>query len=223
MNHPNPCFLLVDDHALFRAGLVMLLQQGWPQARVCQAASWLEAQQMLALVQPALVLLDIHLPDSRGLSALLDLRARWPACPVVLMSSDVSAELVSQAREAGAMGFLPKSASPTEVLGGVRAALTGELAFGAVPYGALTSVPARGHASTPHALQARDPGVQLTEAQKRILSYLGRGTPNKAIARQVGLSEMQVRAEVSWLTEALGASSREEAFRKAVDLGWVAT
>jgi two-component system, NarL family, nitrate/nitrite response regulator NarL len=217
MNHPSLCLLLVDDHALFRTGMVMLLQQGWPHARVCQAANWHEAQQALASARPDLVLLDVHLPDSHGLSALLHLRQRWPDCPVLLMSAEVSADVVRQAREAGAMGFLPKSASPNEVLGAVRAAMVGERAFAAVPYEALS-----GLASAPSALSVRDAAVALTDVQRRILHYLGRGTPNKAIARHVGLSEMQVRAEVSWLTEALGASSREEAFRKAVDLGWVA-
>ncbi len=221
MNHHTPSFLLVDDHALFRTGMVMLLQQGWPHARVCQAASWLEAQQTLALEQPCMILLDVQLPDSHGLSTLLELRARWPRCPVLLMSAEVSADLVRQAREAGALGFLPKSALPNEVLGAVQAALAGEPAFGAVPYEALSGGGASAQANAAAALQARDPAGELSETQRRILNYLGRGTPNKAIARQLGMSESAVRAEVSWLTESMGATSREQAFAEAVARGLI--
>jgi two-component system, NarL family, nitrate/nitrite response regulator NarL len=225
-NHP-PCFLLVDDHALFRTGLVMMLQQGWPHARVCQAANWQEAQQELALEQPCLILLDVHLPDMHGLAALTEARTRWPQCPVLVMSAEVDAAVVKQAREAGALGFLPKSATPAEVLGAVTSALAGEPAFGAVPYAALQAGAMGGwqgvHApASSQVMKVRDPGAPLSDEQRRILHYLGRGTPNKAIARQMGMSESAVRAEVSWLTESLGATSREQAFAEAVARGLIA-
>jgi two-component system nitrate/nitrite response regulator NarL len=225
-----PVFLLVDDHALYRTGLVMALGQAWPQAQAQQAGSLAEAwQRVLALSAPLdLVLLDVRLPDGDGLSALQDWARRLPGVPVVLMSSEVDAAMLSAAREAGAAGFVHKSAPPADIVASLRAALQGQPAFGTLPYDVLSprglpAAAAGGGAGAPSAHLLRDASVPCRPSplQGRILQYLGRGTPNKAIAKQLGLSEMQVRAEVSWLTEVLGASSREEAFQRARDLGWV--
>lgn len=212
-------FLLVDDHALFRTGLGLMLSQTWPEARVVQAASWGEGLMAAQREAPTLVLLDVHLPDGHGLADLATLQARAPGCAVMLMSAETDATQVLRAREAGAMGFLPKSASAGEVLEAVRSALAGQQAFAAVPYSALHGE-AVASADQP-AWRVREPGPSLSDRQRDILRYLGRATPNKAIARQMGMSEADVRAEVSWLTESLGASSREQAYAEAVARGLV--
>lgn len=227
-----PVFLIVDDHALFRTGLAMSLGQAWPGCQAWQAASLAEGFGRVRdgagvdLRAPDLVLLDVNLPDGDGLASLPQWRARAPWAGVVLMSSEVDAMRLQRARQAGAAGFLHKSAAPADVLACLRDALGGDAAFGTVPYEVLS--PEGVSASGAHPSIAHDAGMAAatavfmpSERQRHILSYLGRGTPNKAIARQLDMSEMQVRAEVSWLTEALSASSREEAFRKAVDRGWV--
>jgi two-component system nitrate/nitrite response regulator NarL len=218
-----PVFLIVDDHALYRTGLAMMLGQAWPGCQPWQAASLAEGLSRVreSARAPDLVLLDVNLPDGDGLASLAQWRALAPEAGLMLMSSEVDAVRLQQARQAGAAGFLHKSAPPADVLASVREALAGDSAFGTLPYELLS--PAAASGPTPGPAIARDAGGAFmpTPLQGRILAYLGRGTPNKAIARQVGLSEMQVRAEVSWLTEALEASSREEAFRKAVDRGWV--
>jgi two-component system nitrate/nitrite response regulator NarL len=221
-------FLIVDDHALYRTGLGMALGQAWPLARVAEAGSLAEAWQGLSALAPppALVMLDVRLPDGDGLLAVQDWVQRLPGVPVVLMSSEVDAAMLQRARERGAAGFVHKSAPPADIVDSVRSALAGQPAFGTLPYDVL-SPRAQPHAGEPGGLPqaqlVRDASspYQPSPLQGRILRYLGRGTPNKAIARQVGLSEMQVRAEVSWLTDVLGASSREEAYQRARDLGWV--
>lgn len=225
MSVPHPCFLLVDDHALFRTGLALMLAQAWPHARVVQVASWGEALRALQREQPDLVMLDVHLPDGHGLADLAALKAHVPSCPVLLMSAEVDAAGVQRARDAGALGFLPKSASAADVMAAVRAALVGQSAFAAVPYAALAPQAGRDAASqtgaNPAAFVASEHGPGPTDSQLSILRYLGRGTPNKAIARHLGMTEADVRAEVSWLTERLGANSREEAYASAVARGWV--
>jgi DNA-binding NarL/FixJ family response regulator len=212
--------LIVDDHALFRTGLAMMLAQSWPQAQVLQAASLAEGLHRVAVMPspPSLVLLDVHLPDGNGLDAVATWAERLPGVPVVMISAELSAAALRRAREAGVAGFVHKGAAPVDILASLRSALAGQAAYGTLPYELLSpptaTVPAAG-VSEPHA------PTQPSSLQLSILQHLGRGAPNKSIARQLGLGEMQVRAEVSWLTEMLDASSREEAYRKALDLGWV--
>jgi two-component system nitrate/nitrite response regulator NarL len=216
MSAAHPSFLLVDDHALFRTGLAMMLSQAWPEAQVRQAGLWAEGLRALQADCPDMILLDVHLPDGHGVADLPALKALAPHCPVLLMSAECDAAQIQQARESGAIGFLPKAASANEVMGAVRSALAGQSAFAAVPYGALGS--ARPEPSQP-AWQVNEAPPSLSARQIDILGYLGRGTPNKAIARKLGLSEPEVRAEVSWLTEWLNASSREEAHAQALARG----
>jgi DNA-binding NarL/FixJ family response regulator len=205
---------------LFRTGLGLMLSQAWPDAHVVQAASWSEALLALKQARPSLVMLDVHLPDGHGLADLSTLQALVPGCAVMLMSAEADAIQVQRAREAGAIGFLPKSASAGAVLEAVRSALAGQQAFAAVPYSALDgdAGASRGDQST---WRVRESGPDLSDRQRDILGFLGRATPNKAIARHLGMTEADVRAEVSWLTESLGASSREQAYAEAVARGLV--
>jgi two-component system nitrate/nitrite response regulator NarL len=213
-------FLIVDDHALYRTGLAMTLAQAWPLARVLQAASLAEGLHMAVSVsgRPSLVLLDVHLPDGNGLEALNAWSDSLPSVPVVMISSELSADALQRAREAGVAGYVHKAAPPADIIASLRSALRGEPALGTMPYDILLPPEVKPDVLALREPPANDPPSPL---QQRILRHLGQGAPNKAIARQLGLGEMQVRAEVSWLTEALDASSREEAYRKAVERGWV--
>lgn len=217
MSAVSPHFLLVDDHALFRTGLGIMLSQHWPQSRVTQASTLAQARAMLQQEAPDLILLDVHLPDGHSLMELASLRALAPGCPVLMMSAEVNGQQILQAREAGVTGFLPKVASASEVLEAVRSALRGQLSYAAVPYDVLSR--AGGDEAPAAAMAVAEAEPKLTDRQLNILRYLGRGTPNKAIARQMSMNENEVRAEVSWLTEWLGATSREQAHAEAVARG----
>lgn len=219
MSALHPHFLLVDDHALFRTGLAMMLSEHWPQARVTQATNLAQALDTLTRDTPDLVVLDVHLPDGHGLADLPALRAKAPQCPVLMMSAEVSGQLILQARAAGGTGFLPKVATAAEVVAAVRSALEDQLSFAAVPYAVLSQAVAPRAQVPPAMMQVAEAEPALSPRQLLILGYLGRGTPNKAIARQMGLNENEVRAEVSWLTERLGATSREQAYAAAVARG----
>jgi two-component system nitrate/nitrite response regulator NarL len=219
MSVSGPCFLLVDDHALFRTGLGLMLAERWPQAQVLQAATWHEALATLRQHSPDLVMLDVHLPDGHGVADWPQLAALAPRCPVLLMSAQVDADQLRQALALGAAGFVPKSAPAADMLAAVQAAWRGERVFSAL-YGPVAADPLSTQA--PHAvptLHEREP--VFTERQLQILRFLGKGTPNKAIARQLGVSENEVRAEVSWITEGLHAVSRQQAYDEAVSRGLV--
>ncbi len=209
----KPHFLLVDDHALFRAGLTLMLDEQWPQAQRECAGTWAEAMKSLSEHLPNLILLDVHLPDAHSVARLPELLAAAPGCPVLMLSADTDGAQVEQARAAGASGFLNKSASADRVHAAVSACLQGHKAFDDLSYDVLTPAPLPG--LTAFAVSESLPPA-FTVRQLAILSHLGRGTPNKAIARQMDMSEMAVRAEVSWLTESLQANSRQHAYEQAV-------
>lgn len=212
------CFLLVDDHALFRAGLGMMLGENWPMAQLAHAATWDEALVSLKAQCPDLILLDVHLPDAHSVARLAELREAAPGCPVLMLSSDVARDQVDQARVAGAAGFLPKSAPAAQVKAAVAACLRGDQAYDALPYDVLLAADhAMGAGAVTQVSESLRPA--LTPRQLAILRYLGSRTPNKAIARQMEMSELAVRAEVSWLTECLQATSRQQAFDEAVARG----
>lgn len=222
MTIAGPRFLLVDDHALFRMGLGLMLAERWPQALLTQAGTWAQALEHLRHQPVDLVMLDVHLPDGHGLSDLPALKAAAPQARVLFMSGEVTAELIAQAREVGAEGFIPKSAQADDILTAVQTLLRGETSFAALPYAALSTLQgAATHGPQLSALTvlASEAGPTFTELQLQILRFLGRGTPNKAIARQLGMSESAVRAEVSWITEWLQATSRQEAYDRAIARG----
>lgn len=217
MSLSRPHFLLVDDHALFRMGLHQLLADRWPEASVSQAVSWAGAMAHLDASTQAgatdVVLLDVRLPDADALDHLDALRAVAPQALVILMSADSRPERVARAREAGMRGWIPKSATGQQIIAALESVLAGGLAYASVPYEALNVA-----AQTPAARAAERPDA-FSDRQRDILRMLGRDMPNKAIARQLGVSETEVRVEVSWLTEWLEATSRREAYAAAVARG----
>ena len=131
MNHSGPCFLLVDDHALFRTGLGIMLSEYWPLAVMRHAGQWAQALDMVRDMQPApdLVMLDIQLPDGDGLDNLAQLQSLLPGCPILLMSAQVDAERLAQAQQRGAAGLVAKVASAAEIVAAVHLALSSRGSF----------------------------------------------------------------------------------------------
>src|ERR1700760_3448623 len=104
--------LLVDNHALFREGIALLLQSLVADDALHQAGNWTEAQRLLR-THPGieLVLMDIQLPDTSGLNAIALIRREFPLLPVVALSSSDDQQTILGAIDGGAMGFIPKSSS----------------------------------------------------------------------------------------------------------------
>ncbi|MDI1259565.1 response regulator transcription factor [Aquabacterium sp.] len=209
---PNPRILLVDDHALFRTGLGMILREAFPGSTLLEAPSLAEAMKVGPSPSLDLILLDVHLPDANGLSLIQVLQDHFGPVPVLMVSGSDDASQITQARNAGAVGYLSKSASGAQMVNTLRECLSGGQAF---PFSHYEQAPA-----ATVLLACQDP-IRPNERQLSILRLLGQGAPNKAIARQVGLSENDVRAEVSWLTEMLDATSRQQAYDVAVQRGWL--
>ncbi len=193
--------LILDDHALFRAGLRMLLSTIGPGVTTMEAESIAEA---LALI-PAhpdlqLCLVDLALRDEDGFGAIRRIKEAAPHVGVVIVSATEDGAVIRRCIDAGAMSFIPKSvtsdvftAALSHVLAGTSYLPEQVLASA----GDLPSFPA------------------LTPRQLQVLHCLSRGLPNKLISRELRLSEHTVREHVSQIFHALGARNRTEAVIRA--------
>lgn len=196
--------LLVDDHALFRTGLRLIVQDHPSVGEIAEAGSIAEACALRA-ADTDLVLLDIQLPGMSGLDGLRPLRQACPSARIVLVSASVAPDAIHEARGRGADGFLPKSASAADIFEAITCALQGKPCF---PAHSSNSAAPRG-ADTP----------SLTTRQLEVLSLLCTGRPNKVIARDLGLSENTVRVHVAAIFAQLGVNSRSAALLAAQRLG----
>ncbi|MEK8049687.1 response regulator transcription factor [Ideonella sp. DXS22W] len=197
--------LLVDDHTLLRQALALLLGTRHPGVTVHQAGTLAEALPLAApLPDDALLLLDLGLPDAVGLQAVQALHARAPQVRLVVLSADDRPETVTAAIEAGACGFVPKTADLARL----------ERALGLLIEGGLALPPAVVARSAP----VDDP-VVLTPRQLDVLRLLVEGKPNKLICRTLDLSESSVKTHLEAVYRRLGVSSRTQAVLAAARLG----
>lgn len=212
----NFTFLLVDDHALFRAGLVVLLQKMSGDAVVHEVGTAAAALQTAA-ENPAidLVLLDYTLPDSNGIQVLRALKLARPELPVILLSAHIDSGLIQQALKEHASGFIPKTSTPDVMLSAVQLVLNGGI------YIPLEAMNAPAAASFPSSFQAASVGgrIQLTQRQMDVLQQMKNGLSNKEIARQLHMSPSTVKVHVAAILRELAASSRTQAVFLAKDRG----
>jgi DNA-binding NarL/FixJ family response regulator len=197
--------LLVDDHALFRAGLRMLLKTIRPDAQVLEAAT-VEQAIALATEHPdlQLCLLDLSLRNQHGLDALQKVRAAAPEVAVVVVSGDEDVGTIHACIDAGAMSYIPKSVSPEVLVEALRRVLGGSVWL----------------PDAVHALQAGDPGVRphLSPRQLDVMRCLGRGLPTKSISRELDLSENTVKEHIAAIFRSLGVNNRTQAVITAARL-----
>ncbi len=188
--------LVVDDHAVVRAGLVGLLSSLRPGSEVDEAADLPEARAALA-ARPGtqLVMLDLHLPDQAPLAPLRALREEFPLLPVLMMSADEDPELAAQALREGAAGWVSKGSDRRGLLAAIELVLQGGCA---VP-GFLA------RASRPVEAET------LTERQLEVLVELVEGRSNKDIARRLGLAEPTVKAHLVSIFRVLRVRNRAQA------------
>ena len=229
-------FMLIDDHAMFREGVALLLKPLVQPLEIWEAGSCEEAFAVLdQRGQPDVVLIDLALPGMSGIEGLGVLHERYPEIPLVALSSSDDRASVLEALDAGAMGFIPKS-STSDVM---RGALTLILAKGIylppkvflnthpsllaasaplarpVPEAAPAQAPAK---ETPRpAVRPSDLG--LTPRQADVLYQILQGKSVKLISRDMALSQSTVKAHTSAVLRALNVTTRVQAVVAAGRLG----
>jgi two-component system, NarL family, nitrate/nitrite response regulator NarL len=196
--------LIVDDHAILREGLVALLQQFEHGADVLQAADAAEGLR-LAEANPDLdaVFLDLNMPDQGGMEIIPAFAKRYPQLPVIVLSSSENPGDVRLALKSGALGYVPKSASPRNILSALRLVLSGEIY---VPPLMLDLSPVDSSARPAHEASER-----LTERQTEVLQQLCRGVSNKEISRTLKLSEKTTKSHITAIFKVLGVVNRTQA------------
>ena len=212
--------LLIDDHALFRDGFSMLMAQRFPSVELIAAADIGEAGQALAAHPDIeLVLLDLGLPDSQGLSSLQRLLAQSADdVPVVVMSADERPETILAAIDQGAAGFVPKSARLAEIEGALRIVLDGGTYLPPGIYRDLA--PVHGTGMDPAQLrEARLDALALSPRQIDVLRLLVLGRSTKLISRELDLAESTVKTHLLALFRKLDVNSRTQAIVAAARMG----
>ncbi len=194
--------LVVDDHPLFRDGVVGLLASVPYMEVVATAGSGAEAVREATLSRPDVVLMDLNLPDVSGVEATRRIAATCPGTAVLALTMLEDDASVLAAVRAGARGYLLKGAGQEELLAAVRTAAAGGAVFG----GRVAERVRAALAGDPEPPPARHPG--LTERETAVLRLLLDGRDSPAIARELQLSTKTVRNHVSNVLLKTGARDR---------------
>ena len=220
-------FLVVDDHVLIREALRGVLREIEEKAAILEAAT---SQQAMSLVELnsdlAFILLDIGLPDRDGFTVLAELRQRYPAISVVILSASNDRDSVVRALELGALGFIPKSGQREVMLNALRLIFSGGIYIPPEILGkpgGLAESPAPPPVPRASPLQGLPTPAELglTARQLEVLALIMKGKSNKAICRALSLAEPTVKNHVTAILKSLNASNRTEAVIAANQLGWV--
>jgi DNA-binding NarL/FixJ family response regulator len=194
--------VLVDDHAVLRAGLAQLLGASDDIEVVGTASDGREALSVVEQVRPDVVLMDLQMPGTDGVAATRSINEAGLGAEVLVLTSYSDGERIVAALDAGAVGYLLKDAEPDEVLAGIRAVSRGESPLH--PRAARALLGARRQAPS-----ADD--VTLTPREQEVLRLVRQGLANKQIARRLGISERTVKAHLTSVFQRLGVEDRTQA------------
>lgn len=200
--------LVVDDHPVVRDGVAATLSAVADFEVVGQAANGVEAIQRAAALDPDVVVMDLRMPGGNGVDAVREMQRRGlRAAVLVLTTYDTDSDTVA-AIEAGATGYLLKDAPPETLVAGVRATAAGETVLSPTVATRLAS-----HVRRPSRTAA------LSAREREVLVLVARGTPNRAIAQELFVSEATVKTHLVHVYEKLGVSDRAAAVATAYERG----
>ena len=189
--------LLVDDHPFVRAGLRAILGATDDLRVVGEAADGDEAVREAQALRPDVVLMDLSMPRSDGVTATAALLAAVPGARVLVLTSFSDPRRVQQSLEAGAIGYLLKDSDPQDVLAAVRAAVAGHVPI------------------DPRVARALLPGAptrpELSPREEQVLALIADGLANKQIAARLGIAERTVKVHVGNVFRRIGVADRTSA------------
>jgi two-component system, NarL family, response regulator LiaR len=199
--------LLVDDHAVVRSGLSKFLMVNKDLKLVGEAADGAEAVQMTSLYKPDVVLMDLMMPGTDGITATREIHQKYPKVKVIALTSFAEQNLVQGALQAGAVGYLQKNVTAKELGLAIRSACEGK----------MTLSPEAAQVLANSVAQPQIAGEQLTERERDVLKCLADGLNNNEIADKLFISLGTVKFHVSNIFHKLGVDSRVEAVKLALE------
>lgn len=197
--------LLVDDHALVRLGLITLLNDLPDLEVVGEASTAAEAVAITEKIKPDVILMDIRLPGEGGIEATRQITARFPESKVVILTSFANDDLIMQAINAGAMGYVLKQVGNDELLRAIQAAARGEAVLDPT-----TTTRLLANVRSADRKAQEDAFRDLTDREMDVLVYLARGKTNAEIGLLLHLSEKTVGNYIGHMFEKLGVKNRIE-------------
>jgi two-component system response regulator NreC len=207
--------LLVDDHAVVRSGLKMLLTAEADFEIVGEAGTAAEALDLAGRTSPDVILMDIGLPDLSGIEATREIKKRFPKVAVVALTIHEDQEYFFKMLEAGAVGYVPKRAAPEELERAIRTAALGEVYL----YPSLAKLLVTDYLNQEHLDSEKAQLDGLTEREREVLTYLAEGTSNEEIAVSLVISPKTVERHRENIMQKLNLHSRSELVRYAIRKG----
>ena len=201
--------LVADDHPVVREGLSAMLGREEDFDVVGQATDGLEALDLTGRLDPHVVLMDLKMPRMDGVEAIRQIKQRFPATQVLVLTTFDSDDYIFQGIEAGARGYLLKDAPREELFRAVRAVARGESLL-------QPTVAARLVNRFAELSRRSSPEETLSERELEVLRSMARGAANKEIATELVISESTVKTHVTNIFQKLGASDRTQAVTLAL-------
>jgi NarL family two-component system response regulator LiaR len=198
--------MLVDDHAMVRRGLDAFLRNVEDFELVGEACDGREAVELCATARPDVILMDLVMPEMGGVAATRHIHQRWPQVQVLALTSFQEKELVQDALQAGAIGYLLKNVSGDELAQAIRQAYAGRPTLAPEAVQALIQPPN----------EAEELAADLTRREQEVLALLVKGMSNPEIAEKLYISRATVKVHVSSILSKLGVASRAEAISLAI-------
>ena len=205
--------IIADDHKIVRAGIRGILEQAGDIEVIAEAEDGEEAKLLIKKHLPDVAVLDIQMPKASGIEVTRWVRANLRGIGLLTLTAYDDTPYVMGVLQAGANGYVLKTASPEDLIQAVRDVYGGKSAMDA----AITQK-VMAHLFDQQALPTYQ---ELTEREKDVLQLTAKGYTNKAIATQLNISDRTVQGHLAHIFNKLQANSRTEAVMRAVSLGWV--
>lgn len=205
--------ILADDHAVVRAGIRQFLERAKDIEVVAEADDGEQAQALIQEYHPDVAVLDIQMPKATGIEVTRWVRVNARETGVLILTAYNDDPYVIAVLQAGANGYVLKTASPLEIIQAVRDVHDGKSAIN-------QAIAQKIIAYVTHQ-KDEEPAEALTDREMEVLLAMAKGLTNKAIATQLGISDRTVQGHIAHIFNKMGSSNRTEAVMKAISLGWI--